>query len=303
MYDPYVGKKERGSRAEAAPPAAGRSLHADESTLAAEWPWSKDAGGEDFGDHFETPKRAYRDIKPVLRKEAQRREIEESALRLYDPYFCRGAMVTHLNSLGFANVINAKRDFYADIAADRVPAHDVLVTNPPYSGEHKAKLFAWLLEQHRAALKAGGDCRPFMLLLPAWTAKWLPWRTFLWAMARLRSGKLDTTIEDAMEKAKKLSNLSDQLEVNAEVFYLVNAGVFYLAPETKYEYEAAVAAREEAPFFGVWFCGGFPDNATREAAVAAIEKRASKEEKGTTACVIPTLRALVEAGHAEMVKE
>ena len=213
MFDPYVGKKERGSRVEAAAPVAGRAIHADESTLSAEWPWSKD--GEDFGDHFETPKRAYRDIKPVLRKEAQRREIEESALRLYDPYFCRGAMVTHLNSLGFANVINAKRDFYADIAADRVPEHDVLVTNPPYSGEHKAKLFAWLLEQHRASLKDGGGCRPFMLLLPAHTAKWLPWRTFLWAMARLRSGKLDTTMEDAMEKAKKLSNLSDQLEVLA----------------------------------------------------------------------------------------
>ena len=28
--------------------------------------------------------------------------------------------------------------------------------------------------------------RPFMLLLPAWTAKWVPWRTFLWAMARVR---------------------------------------------------------------------------------------------------------------------
>jgi hypothetical protein len=30
-----------------------------------------------------------------------------------------------------------------------------------------------------------------MLLLPAWTSKWLPWRTFLWALARLRKGVLD----------------------------------------------------------------------------------------------------------------
>jgi hypothetical protein len=59
-------------------------------------------------------------------------------------------------------------------------------------------------------------------------------------------------------------------------FSQVNAGVFYVAPATKYAFDAAVAARDEAPFFAVWFCGGFQDNAAREAAVASIEKRAAK---------------------------
>lgn len=37
-----------------------------------------------------------------------------------------------LGRLGFARVTNRNRDFYADVAALRVPAFDVLVTNPPY---------------------------------------------------------------------------------------------------------------------------------------------------------------------------
>ena len=36
--------------------------HTHESTLEEEWPFDTD-----FNDHFETPKRAYRDVKPVLR--------------------------------------------------------------------------------------------------------------------------------------------------------------------------------------------------------------------------------------------
>lgn len=113
-----------------------------------------------------------------------------------------------------------------------------------------------------------------MLLLPAWTAKWcaalllafaavfrvdacacslicatfsacrLPWRTFLWAMSRLRRGKTDVSMEQARERTKKLANLSDQLEEQA--------GVFYFAPAHKYEYSGAVASRDAAPFFGAY---------------------------------------------------
>jgi hypothetical protein len=38
----------------------------------------------------------------------------------------------------------------------------------------------------RGAIKTGRP-QPFTLLLPPpWTSKWLPWRTFLWALAQLR---------------------------------------------------------------------------------------------------------------------
>jgi hypothetical protein len=61
---------------------------------------------------------------------------------------------------------------------------------PPHSGDHKSRLFAWILDVQRSAAQARRP-KPFMLLLPAWTSKWLPWRTFLWALARLRKGSLE----------------------------------------------------------------------------------------------------------------
>ena len=178
-----------------------------------------------------------------------------------------------MNSLGFETVINVKRDFYADIRKDKVPEHDVLVTNPPYSGDHKARLFSWILDRQRSALAPGhegGRGAPFMLLLPAWTAKWLAWRSFLWALARVRKGRTETTMEDAKRRVHKLANLQQDAKLERK------AGVFYLAPAEKYEYTAAVSSRDSAPFFGIWFCGGFGDDDARMVAVAALEKSLAK---------------------------
>jgi hypothetical protein len=38
-----------------------------------------------------------------------------------------------------------------------------------------------------------------MLLLPAWTAKWVPWRTFLWAMARVRKVDISNKENEALK--------------------------------------------------------------------------------------------------------
>ena len=179
-----------------------------------------------------------------------------------------------MKSLGFETVINVKRDFYADIRRDKVPEHDVLVTNPPYSGDHKARLFSWILDRQRSALAPGhegGRGAPFMLLLPAWTAKWLAWRSFLWALARVRKGRTETTMEDAKRRVHKLANLQQDAKLERK------AGVFYLAPAEKYEYTAAVSSRDSAPFFGIWFCGGFGDDDARLAAVAALKKSMAKQ--------------------------
>ena len=113
---------------------------------------------------------------------------------------------------------------------------------PSHSGDHKSRLFAWILDVQRSAAQARRP-KPFMLLLPAWTSKWLPWRTFLWALARLRKGSLEVapligrvaipplpphpvcppflkhlllqiSMDDAAARVKKLANLRDnQLEV------------------------------------------------------------------------------------------
>ena len=73
-----------GKRDEGAPDEVSGAVHTDESTLAQEWPFATD-----FNDHFETPKRAYRDIRPLLRRCARSCGVEPAKLRVYDPYFCR----------------------------------------------------------------------------------------------------------------------------------------------------------------------------------------------------------------------
>jgi hypothetical protein len=83
-------------------------------------------------DHCETPVAAYQDIFPVLRVLAASLRKEVVDLRIYDPYYCDGAVGRNLGALGFKHVFNEPIDFYECIARDTVPAYDVLLTNPPY---------------------------------------------------------------------------------------------------------------------------------------------------------------------------
>jgi hypothetical protein len=77
-------------------------------------------------------------------------------LRIYDPYFCEGAMVKEMNSLGFMDVYNRKEDFYAMQENNMVPEYDVLVTNPPYSGDHVERLLKFCIQSKK----------PYFLLMP-----------------------------------------------------------------------------------------------------------------------------------------
>ena len=81
-------------------------------------------------DHCETPPEAYAHIAPLLRLVARALGREPAELRVYDPYFCNGAVARHLAALGFPLVHNRNEDFYALLEAGRLPAHDVVVTNP-----------------------------------------------------------------------------------------------------------------------------------------------------------------------------
>ena len=73
-----------------------------------------------------------------------------------DPYYCSGAMVAHMAAVGFPRVQNMCEDFYAVQRAERVPEHDVVVTNPPYSADHVERLLRW----------ARDNGKPFFLLMP-----------------------------------------------------------------------------------------------------------------------------------------
>ena len=64
--------------------------------------------------------------------------------------------VKNMQSLGFNRVYNRKEDFYESIKQKRIPQHDVLVTNPPYSLDHIPKLLEYCSQSKK----------PFFLLMP-----------------------------------------------------------------------------------------------------------------------------------------
>jgi hypothetical protein len=146
-----------------------------QSTGASNYPYPTD-----YNDHFETPLRAYTDILPLMQSviEAKSRspnisKSNPSKFTIYDPYFCTGRAATLLeqtftkhNAKSQTKVCiqHEKRDFYKDIRKNKVPQHDILVTNPPYSGNHKERCLEFAVGQ----LKSHG--RPFFLLMPNYVA-------------------------------------------------------------------------------------------------------------------------------------
>jgi hypothetical protein len=97
----------------------------------------------DYNDHFETPMIAYRDILPLL----DGIQPNRTQHTLYDPYYCNGRTSILLRELGFDDVIHHKRDFYKDVEQGTIPLHDTLVTNPPYSDDHKELCLQICLKQ------------------------------------------------------------------------------------------------------------------------------------------------------------
>ncbi|KAG2453624.1 hypothetical protein HYH02_001839 [Chlamydomonas schloesseri] len=113
------------------------------------------------GDHAETPLQAYEHIEPLLARLATRLGTTKAALRIYDPFFCEGRMLAHMASLGFESVHNRNEDFYAVRDTKRTPEFDVLVTNPPFSGDHIEATFEF-------AIASG---RPFFILVPQYVSR------------------------------------------------------------------------------------------------------------------------------------
>ena len=118
----------------------------------------------DEDDHAETPREAYEDLAPFLHKLAELRGKSAAKLKVLDPYYCDGSVKEHLGALGFTRVKNENKDAYRK---RRWKHYDVLLTNPPYSGDHLERMTERLLE----------DERPFALLLPNWVVKKPYWKT------------------------------------------------------------------------------------------------------------------------------
>jgi len=275
-----------------------------------------------YNDHFETSESAYSDITPVLRRVALQRlgsthrtrkkrkraeanspEIGDRVARrlvLYDPYYCQGHMRDALSAFGFCRerIINENRDFYADIAEGRVPTYDALVTNPPYSADHKLRLLHFLLgicepESHRQNCKCHQPHDPhhrrqqdssmsyqtqqpplalpthargpFFLLMPAWLASTDYWLEFLRKLAahRLAPANAESTDSGSCGKLERL------------------AGVFYISPSERYSFAHPQATGHAAsPFHAIWYCGGWPTEADRAEAMSTLKplRRAGKLE-------------------------
>jgi hypothetical protein len=88
-------------------------------------------------------------------------------VRIYDPYFCNGGVIKRLKKHGFLKVYNRREDFYEKIAGNSTPDFDILLTNPPYSVDHPAKILDF-------CCRSG---KPWLLLVPNWVyiKDYYPW--------------------------------------------------------------------------------------------------------------------------------
>lgn len=202
----------------------------------------------DYNDHFETPRRAYLDVKPLLdwlidclTDIDSDTSCTKTTAAMYDPYYCNGRTAVLLRDLGYDNVIHEKRDFYADMG--KFYDYDILITNPPYSDTHKKRCLAYCLEQlrndpknQRQRTMSGniGEAtsvakttttrrqgKPFLLLMPAYTASKQYYRDCL-----------------------NLTSLNEEEDI------------VYLVPSAPYHYEhPEKTGKDQSPFDSLWFCG------------------------------------------------
>lgn len=112
-------------------------------------------------DHIEIGPDACGHIAPLLNLLASRLGKDAGDLKVYDPYYCSGAVQRHLGALGFKQVYNECEDFYARLADGAVPEHDVVVTSPAYSESSNGRSHTERLL--RFCVKEG---KPFLVLMP-----------------------------------------------------------------------------------------------------------------------------------------
>lgn len=206
-----------------------KNHHQDESAKkASDFPYETN-----YNDHFETPVRAFQDVALLLdwmmmmmqTKKSNNNYNNNTSLRqivtLYDPYYCNGRSKRILqDQLGYRHVVHEKRDFYNDIQQQAVPRHDVFITNPPYSDQHKTKCLEFCLGQWNES-----KCQiPFLILMPAYVA--------------------------TRKYYRDLMLLPENNDSDLSIVYLLPS-----CNNGPYEYDHPEGTgKEEAPFDSVWFC-------------------------------------------------
>jgi len=185
-------------------------------------------------DHCETAPEAYAHIVSLLRLVARKRGVPPEELRIWDPYYCNGAVARHLAALGFPHVHNANEDFYARLDSGDLPEHDVLLTNPPYTHPHPERLLA-----HCAA-----SGTPWLALMPNWVYT----KDYYWAALGRSHGTADT--QPFYIAPRKRYNYWTPRGRRSD---LTSGGA---KAKTHGHTNAALGIRT-SPFVSFWYCGGF----------------------------------------------
>mmetsp|Transcript_29726 Transcript_29726/g.45318 ORF Transcript_29726/g.45318 Transcript_29726/m.45318 type:complete len:376 (+) Transcript_29726:141-1268(+) len=165
----------------------------------------------DPDDHCESPLEAYKDIVPLIEKLHAKEKC-----KIYDPYYCDGAVKLNMQTLGFPFVHNVKEDCYEVWLAGSVPNFDVLMTNPPYSQDHVPKLVEFLSS---SAMQS----KPWFLLMPQWVSK-KPY-------------------------------FADKWDKKA-FFVVPKRRYIYYPPKTFREKKASDVHKKSSPFVTIWFVWG-----------------------------------------------
>ncbi|KAL3799736.1 hypothetical protein HJC23_010386 [Cyclotella cryptica] len=191
-------------------------------------------------DHCETPLQSYRDILCILDELCTVFSKNNETLQIYDPYYCNGSVVKHLESLGYTNVYNRKEDCYATWKAHSEPPFDILLTNPPYSEDHIEKLMTYITSPSFGS-------KPFLLLMPNWVHK----KDF-YLHATTGGGQ-----EKMHKKKRKRENHSNPTTDTCNPFYIVPKKRYvYVPPPDFRERKASDVHKKSSPFTSMWYVWG-----------------------------------------------
>jgi len=174
----------------------------------------------DPDDHCESPAESYKDIVSLLEQISQKDQC-----KIYDPYYCDGAVKRNLLKFGFPQVHNVKEDCYQVWSSgDKIPYFNVLVTNPPYSDEHIPQLVKFLSSSEMRS-------KPWFLLMPQWVSK-------------------KPYFADAWDK---------------KAFFLVPKHRYVYYPPKKFrEKKASDVHKKSSPFVTMWYVWGGSSEKTKQ---------------------------------------
>ncbi len=147
------------------------------------------------------------------------------------------------------------RDFYADVEAGTVPQYDILVTNPPFSGDHKERILKFCLKSGEKGCNTSSTShsspphtgKPFALLMPNYVANKSYFKAAVQGQASSAAVREDQTAERGDEAGPSTSGRPPSAAAAALT------DPFFVVPAVKYEYHHPEdTGHDSSPFFSIW---------------------------------------------------